>query len=105
MLRSTFAGLAAVLMVGAAPALAAEPELKVNYNWTSPAETAAIRVLQKHIAEMGIKWQDFAVVQHDTGANVNVVNMIIGRHSARRLPRGQPGHLSRHQEDGARLPA
>jgi len=77
MLRLTFAGLAAALLVGNA-AMADEPTLKVNYNWTSPAETAAIKVLQKHIAEMGVKWQDFAVVQHDTGANITVVNMISG---------------------------
>src|SRR5689334_13811690 len=60
------------------PAAAAEPTLKVNYNWTSPAETAAIKVLQEDLAKRGVKWEDFAVVQHDTGANVTVVNMITG---------------------------
>src|SRR5262245_33023261 len=78
MLRLTFAGLAVALLVGTAPALADEPTLKVNYNWTSPAETAAIKVLQKNLAERGVKWQDFAVVQHDTGANITVINMISG---------------------------
>ena len=34
------------IAAAASPPAAAEPELKVNYNWTSPAETAAIKVLQ-----------------------------------------------------------
>jgi glucose/mannose transport system substrate-binding protein len=67
-------------MLAALPALAfaADTELKVNYNWTAPPEVAAIKVLQSHLATMGVKWQDFAVVQHDTGANVSVINMISG---------------------------
>jgi glucose/mannose transport system substrate-binding protein len=68
----------AVMAAVAIPAAAQEPELKVNYNWTSPAETAAIKVLQEALGKLGVKWQDFAVVQHDTGANVTVVNMITG---------------------------
>ena len=68
----------AAMAAVALPAAAQEPELKVNYNWTSPAETAAIKVLQEHLGKLGVKWQDFAVVQHDTGANVTVVNMITG---------------------------
>ena len=72
------AGLAAVLLASAAPALAADVELKVNYGWTSPSEIAAVRVVQGHLADAGIKWKDFAVVAHDTGANVSVVNLIAG---------------------------
>lgn len=68
----------AAMAAVALPAAAQEPTLKVNYNWTSPAETAAIKVLQEDLAKRGVKWEDFAVVQHDTGANVTVVNMITG---------------------------
>jgi glucose/mannose transport system substrate-binding protein len=75
MLRLKLAGLA--LLAGIVPALA-ETELKVNYNWTSPVETAAVKVLQEHLAKLGVKWKDFAVIQHDTGANINVINMISG---------------------------
>ncbi len=57
----------AAMAAMAIPAAAQEPELKVNYNWTSPAETAAIKVLQEQLGKLGVKWQDFAVVQHDTG--------------------------------------
>jgi glucose/mannose transport system substrate-binding protein len=79
MMRLKIVGAAAALLASAAvvPALA-ETELKVNYNWTSPAEVSAIKVLQEHLAPMGIKWTDFAVVQHDTGANISVINMIAG---------------------------
>jgi len=79
MTKMKLAGTLAVLLAtaAAAPALA-ETELKVNYNWTSPAEVAAIKVLQDHLAQMGVKWTDFAVVQHDTGANISVINMIAG---------------------------
>jgi glucose/mannose transport system substrate-binding protein len=61
----------------AAPA-AAQTELKVHYNWTAPPEVAAINVLKSHLEPMGVKWTDFSVIQHDTGANVSIVNMITG---------------------------
>jgi glucose/mannose transport system substrate-binding protein len=60
------------------PTLADETELKVNYTWTSPAETAAIKVLINALKPQGIKWSDFNVIAHDTGANVSVMNMIAG---------------------------
>jgi glucose/mannose transport system substrate-binding protein len=66
-----------LLATTALPA-AAQTELKVNYNWTSPAETAAINVLKTHLADQGVTWTDFAVIQHDTGANVSIINMISG---------------------------
>jgi glucose/mannose transport system substrate-binding protein len=73
-------GFVAAFVAGMATALAQaqETELKVNYNWTSPAETAAIKVLQDHLAQRGVKWTDFAVVQHDTGANISIINMVSG---------------------------
>jgi glucose/mannose transport system substrate-binding protein len=70
--------LAVVLLAGAAVPAAAQTELNVNYNWTSPAETAAIQVLKDALAAQDVKWNDFAVVQHDTGANISVINMIAG---------------------------
>jgi glucose/mannose transport system substrate-binding protein len=71
--------LAATLLVATAlPVAAAETELNVNYNWTGPSEVAAVKVLQQHLADMGVKWNDFAVVQHDTGANISVINMVAG---------------------------
>jgi glucose/mannose transport system substrate-binding protein len=70
--------LAAVVFAASLVPAVAETELNVNYNWTSPAETAAINVLKARLAERGIKWNDFAVVQHDTGANISVINMIAG---------------------------
>lgn len=73
--------LAAMLMLSAAaiqPAFAADTELKINYTWTSPSEVAGIHVLQNALTPQGIKWTDFSVVAHDTGANVSVVNLIAG---------------------------
>ena len=70
------AGVVAAAIV--VPAMAADTELKVNYGWTAPAEQAAVQVLRDHLAKMGVKWTDFALVQHDNGANISVVNMIAG---------------------------
>jgi len=78
MSKMRLTGLAAILLAAAAPALAADVQLNVNYGWTSPAEVSAVKVIQDHLAQMGVKWKDFAVVAHDTGANVSVVNMIAG---------------------------
>jgi glucose/mannose transport system substrate-binding protein len=75
------AGSAAAMLAATAlsPALAADMvELNVNYGWTSPAEVSAIKVLQDHLAQMGVKWNDFAVIQHDTGANMSIINMVSG---------------------------
>ncbi|TCL71040.1 ABC transporter substrate-binding protein [Rhizobium sp. BK251] len=74
-------GIAAALALTtalASPVVAQETELKVNYTWTSPSETAAIKVLIDALKPKGIKWSDFNVIAHDTGANVTVVNMVSG---------------------------
>jgi hypothetical protein len=47
----------AAMAAVAIPAAAQEPTLKVNYNGTSPAETAAIKVLQEDLAKRGVKWR------------------------------------------------
>jgi glucose/mannose transport system substrate-binding protein len=61
-----------------APAAGNAVELKVNYDWSAPPEVAAINVLKDHLAALGVTWQDFSVVQHDTGANVSIINMVAG---------------------------
>jgi glucose/mannose transport system substrate-binding protein len=50
----------------------------VNYGWSAAAEQAAVQVLRDNLAKQGVKWTDFALVQHDSGANISVVNMIAG---------------------------
>ena len=78
MLKLMISVATAALMGAVAPALADDVELKVNYGWTSPSELAAVKVVQTALAAKGVKWKDFAVVAHDTGANVSVVNLIAG---------------------------
>ena len=78
MLKLMISVATAALLGAVAPALADDVELKVNYGWTSPSELAAVKVVQTALAAKGVKWKDFAVVAHDTGANVSVVNLIAG---------------------------
>lgn len=78
MLKLRIASLLTAAVAFTVPAVAADTELNVNYGWTSPAEVAAVKVIQDHLAKEGVKWKDFAVVAHDTGANVSVINMIAG---------------------------
>ena len=49
------AGLAAVLLARRCAGAAADVELIVNHNWSSPSEIAALKVLQKHLAEKGVQ--------------------------------------------------
>lgn len=84
-------GLSAILLTAASPAFAADVELKVNYGWTSPSEVAAVKVIQSQLAAQGVKWKDFAVVAHDTGANVSVVNLIAGGTPPDVFLEGDPG--------------
>lgn len=61
--------------VFAAPASAVE--VVIFHGWSSPAEVAALNVLQEALKAKGDTWKDLAI-PHDTGSNVTIVNMVTG---------------------------
>lgn len=65
--------LAATVFAGSASAV----EVIIFHGWSSPAEVAALNVLEKALAAKGDTWKDLAI-PHDTGSNVNIVNMVTG---------------------------
>ncbi|POF30030.1 ABC transporter substrate-binding protein [Roseibium marinum] len=65
----------AILSAGSAWA---EPqELIIYQKWSSPAEVAALNVLKDGAEERGIEWIDITI-PHDTGSNVNLLNLVTG---------------------------
>ncbi|QDY70432.1 ABC transporter substrate-binding protein [Qingshengfaniella alkalisoli] len=52
-------------------------ELVIYQKWSSPAEVAALNVLHEGAAELGIEWIDITI-PHDTGSNVNLLNLVTG---------------------------
>jgi glucose/mannose transport system substrate-binding protein len=52
-------------------------DLVIYQKWSSPAEVAALNVLKKAAEEKGIKWIDITI-PHDTGSNVNLMNLVTG---------------------------
>lgn len=75
MLTKTLSGIAAALLLGAAPASATE--LVIYHGWSSPAEVAALNILKSGLEAKGHTWVDLAI-PHDSGANVSLVNLITG---------------------------
>ena len=52
-------------------------ELVIYQKWSSPAEVAALNVLKAGAEERGIEWIDITI-PHDTGSNVNLLNLVTG---------------------------
>lgn len=52
-------------------------ELVINHLWSAPSEIAALQVLRTHLEAGGDSWKDLAI-PHDTGSNINIINMIAG---------------------------
>jgi glucose/mannose transport system substrate-binding protein len=65
--------LAATAFAGSAGAV----EVVIFHGWSSPAEVAALNVLETALAAKGDTWKDLAI-PHDSGSNVNIVNMVTG---------------------------
>lgn len=77
MLRNlTKACLAATTLFTVAMAAQAE-DLVIYQKWSSPAEVAALNVLKKAAEGKGINWIDITI-PHDTGSNVNLMNLVTG---------------------------
>ena len=73
----TKAALVAALLAATAMTAARAEELVVFHGWSSPAEVSALKVLEKALNAKGDTWKDL-VIAHDSGSNVNIVNMIAG---------------------------
>ncbi len=74
MLKSILGGLTAALMLSSA---AGATELVVYHNWSSGPEVAALNVLKAGLEAKGHTWTDIAI-PHDTGSNVNLMNLVTG---------------------------
>jgi glucose/mannose transport system substrate-binding protein len=85
----TLAGLAAALILGTAP-LANARELIVYHGWSTPAEVAALRILQDSLASKGHSWKDLAI-PHNSGVNVSVVNLVTGGNPPNAFVNSDPG--------------
>lgn len=66
---------ASLIALPASSALA--EELVIYQKWSSPAEVAALNVLKAAAEAKGIKWIDITI-PHDTGSNVNLMNLVTG---------------------------
>ena len=68
----------AAMAAVALPAAAQEPSSKSITTGLRRPKPRRSRCCRRQLGKLGVKWKDFAVVQHDTGANVTVINMITG---------------------------
>lgn len=73
----TLSGVAAALLLTAAPVASLAEELIVYHGWSSKAEVAALNILQGALNEKGHTWKDLAI-PHNSGVNVSIVNMVTG---------------------------
>lgn len=60
-----------------ASATANAAELVIYHGWSSPAEVAALKVLEAALSAKGDTWKDLAI-PHDSGSNITIINMITG---------------------------
>lgn len=74
MLKSILGGVTAALMLSSA---ANATDLVVYHSWSSGPEVAALNVIKDGIEAKGHTWTDIAI-PHDTGSNVNLMNLVTG---------------------------
>ncbi|MBL4812354.1 MAG: carbohydrate ABC transporter substrate-binding protein [Rhodobacteraceae bacterium] len=69
--------LTAALMLGVSTLAVQAEDLVVYQTWSSPAEVAALNVLNDAVSAQGINWIDITI-PHDTGSSVSLLNLVIG---------------------------
>ena len=89
MKRLALAGLMAALMAGTSPLASAE-ELIIYHGWSTPAEVAALNVLQEALQAKGHSWKDLAI-PHNSGVNVSLVNLVTGGEPPNAFVNSDPG--------------
>ena len=87
MLKKTLAGMCAALMLSSS-AFAAD--IVVYHSWSSGPEVAALNVIKKGIEAKGHTWTDIAI-PHDTGSNVNLMNLVTGGNPPNVFMESNPG--------------
>jgi glucose/mannose transport system substrate-binding protein len=90
MLTRSTAGLAAALLAGAASVPAQAEELIIFHNWSAGPEVAALNVLKTDFEAKGHTWTDIAI-PHDTGSNVNLLNLVSGGNPPNVFLEASPG--------------
>lgn len=87
--KRSVAGLAAALLMSAAPIAHAE-DLIVFHNWSAGPEVGALNVLKAGLEAKGDTWTDIAI-PHDTGSNVNLLSLVQGGNPPNVFLEASPG--------------
>lgn len=90
MMNRIIAGITAALLAGSAPVAAHATELVIYHTWSAPPEVAALNVLKKNLEAKGHTWTDIAI-PHDTGSNVNLMNLVAGGNPPNLFMESNPG--------------
>ncbi|WP_267551900.1 ABC transporter substrate-binding protein [Rhizobium rhizogenes] len=90
MFKTLKLGIGAGLLATVAMASASAEDLVIYQDWSSPAEVAALNVLKKAAAAKGINWIDISI-PHDTGSNVNLLNLVTGGNPPNVFVENSPG--------------
>lgn len=80
----------AATLLGASTLAAHAEDLVVYQTWSSPAEVAALNVLNEAVTAEGINWIDITI-PHNTGSSVSLLNLVIG---------GQPPNIFSENNTG-----
>lgn len=87
MLKKTLAGITAALLLSSSAYAA---DIVVYHSWSSGPEVAALNVIKKGIEAKGHTWTDIAI-PHDTGSNVNLMNLVTGGNPPNVFMESNPG--------------
>lgn len=90
MMNRIIAGITAAALAGAIPLAAHATDLVIYHTWSAPPEVAALNVLKKHLEAKGHSWTDIAI-PHDTGSNVNLMNLVAGGNPPNLFMEANPG--------------
>ncbi|EYD77922.1 putative sugar ABC transporter, periplasmic sugar-binding protein [Rubellimicrobium mesophilum DSM 19309] len=103
MTKTLKGGLLAALLAGTVASGAIAEDVIVFHNWSSGPEVAALNVLKSHFEAMGHTWTDVAI-PHDTGSNVNLLNLVQGGNPPNVFLESSPGVYRNLTEMGLARP-
>ena len=87
MMKKTLAGLATAILLSST---AYASDIVVYHSWSSGPEVAALNIIKDGIEAKGHTWTDIAI-PHDTGSNVNLMNLVSGGNPPNVFMESNPG--------------